>query len=81
MNAFLIDGKWITDKNVQLAVALIMNFPTELPLVSGIFLYLVKTNCLVLLNEPLQYQEVFNVCSKLKSGVSGVLIDYEHIRF
>ena len=33
------------------------------------------------LNEPLQYQEVCNVCSKLKSGVSGVLIDYEHIRF
>ena len=27
------------------------------------------------LNESLQYQEVFNVC-----GVSGVLIDYEHIR-
>ena len=33
------------------------------------------------LNEPLQYQEVFNVCSKLKAGVSGVLINYEHIRF
>ena len=33
------------------------------------------------LNEPLQYQEVFNVCSKLKSVVSLVLIDYEHIRF
>ena len=26
------------------------------------------------LSDPLQYQEVFNVCSKLKSGVSGVLI-------
>ena len=33
------------------------------------------------LNKPIQYQEVFNVCSKLKSGVSGVLIDYEHICF
>ena len=33
------------------------------------------------LNEPIQYQEVFNVCSKLQSGVSGVLIDYEYIRF
>ena len=33
------------------------------------------------LNEPLQYQEVFNACSKLKPGVSGVLIGYEHIRF
>ena len=28
-----------------------------------------------------QYKEVFNVSSQLKSGVSGVLIDYEHIRF
>ena len=34
-----------------------------------------------ILNEPPQYQEAFNVCSKLKSGVSGVLIDYEHIHF
>ena len=33
------------------------------------------------LNNPLQYQEVFNVCSKLKSGVSGVLIYYQHVRF
>ena len=33
------------------------------------------------MNEPLQYKEVFNACSKLKPGVSGVLIDYEHIRF
>ena len=38
-------------------------------------------NELKTLNEPLQYQEVFNVCSKLKLGVSGVLIDYERIRF
>ena len=27
------------------------------------------------------YWEVFNVCSKLKSGVCGVLSDNEHIRF
>ena len=33
------------------------------------------------LNESLQYQEVFNVCSKLKPGVAGVLVDYEHIHF
>ena len=31
------------------------------------------------LNEPLQYQEVFNVCSNLKSGVSGVLIYYDFL--
>ena len=28
------------------------------------------------LNEPLTYQEEANVCSKVKSGVSGVLIDF-----
>ena len=33
------------------------------------------------LNEPLQYDEVECVCSQLKPGVTGVLIDYEHIRF
>ena len=33
------------------------------------------------LNEPLVYEEVARVCSRLKLGVSGVLIDYEHIRF
>ena len=31
--------------------------------------------------EPLQYEEVAAICSKLKPGVSGVMIDYEHIRF
>ena len=32
-------------------------------------------------NEPLVYEEVARVCSRLKLGASGVLIDYEHIRF
>ena len=31
------------------------------------------------LNEPLVYEEVARVCSRLKVGVSGVLIDYEDI--
>ena len=31
--------------------------------------------------EPLQYDEVECVCSQLKHGVTGVSIDYEHIRF
>ena len=34
-----------------------------------------------MLNEPLVYEEVARVCSRLMPGVSGVLIDYEHIRF
>ena len=32
------------------------------------------------LNDPLTYEEVANVCSKLKPGDSGVLIDNEHVR-
>ena len=31
--------------------------------------------------EPLEYDEVACVCSKLKLGVTGLCIDYEHIRF
>ena len=29
----------------------------------------------------MNYEDVVNVCSKLKPGVSGVLLDYEHIRY
>ena len=31
--------------------------------------------------EPLRYEEVESVCASLKAGISGVEIDYEHIRF
>ena len=31
--------------------------------------------------EPLRYEDVAFVCSRLKSGISGVQIDYEHFRF
>ena len=34
-----------------------------------------------MLNEPSTCEEIVKVCSKLISGVSGVVIDYEHIRF
>ena len=33
------------------------------------------------LSGPLQHEEVVRVCSQLKPGVCGVLIDYEHVRF
>ena len=33
------------------------------------------------LSGPLQYEEVARVCSQLKPGVCGVLIDYEHVKF
>ena len=32
------------------------------------------------LSGPLQYEEVARVCSQLKRGVCGVLIDYEHVK-
>ena len=31
--------------------------------------------------EPFVYEEVESVCTSLKAGISGVEIDYEHIRF
>ena len=34
-----------------------------------------------ILCEPWEYEEVARVCSTLKLGVSGVEIDYEHIRY
>ena len=33
------------------------------------------------LSESPKYEEVEDVCSKLKMGISGVDVDYEHIRF
>ena len=95
-NAFLIDGKWITDKN-DIRDMWANHFKDfGKPSVSPYFDYEFSDRVATrarnifascqnelpgILNEPLQYQEVFNVCSKLKSGVSGVPIYYEHIRF
>ena len=96
MNAYLIDGKSITDKNDIRDMWANHSEDLGKPSVSPCFDYEfsdrvasrvrnIFASCQNelpgTLNEPLQYQEVFNVCLKLKSGVSGVLIDYEHIRF
>ena len=48
--------------------------------VQGIFINCTEDSTGVL-NEPLQYEEVAKVCSRLKRGTSGVLIDYEHVLF
>ena len=96
MNACLLDGKWITDKNdirdmwanhfedlgkPSVSLCFDHEFSDRVASrVKNIFASC-QNELPGTLNEPLQYQEVFNVCSKLKSGVSGVLIDYEHIRF
>ena len=91
MNAFLIDGKWITDKNDILDMWANhfedLGKPLVSPRLDHEFSDRVATRVRDIfascqnglpgtLNEPLQYQEVFNVCSKLKSGVSGLPIDY-----
>ena len=96
MSSFLVDGKFITDKkqiremwaghfeelctpyeNIQFD----SDFPTRVTAnVQEIF-----TSCTDdpsgLLNGPLQYEEVARVCSQLKPGLCGVLIDYEHVKF
>ena len=96
MNAFLIDGKWIIDKNDIRDMWANHFEDLGKPSVSPCFDHEFSDRVAIrvrnvfascqnelpgTLNDPLQYQEVFYICSKLMSGVSGVLIDYEHIRF
>ena len=38
-------------------------------------------DCTGALSQPLEYKEVAHICTNLKAGVSGVSIDYKHIRF
>ena len=89
MNAFLIDGKWITDKNdirdmwanhfedlgkVSVSPCFDHEFSDRVAThVRNIFAPC-QNELPGTLNEPLQYQQVFNVCSKLKSGVSDIII-------
>ena len=96
MSSFLVDGKFITDKkqiretwaghfeelgapseNIQFDSDFLTRVTAN---VQGIF-----TSCTVdpsgALSGPLQYEDVARVCSQLKSGVCGVLIDYGHVRF
>ena len=96
MSAFLIDGKMITDKN-DIREMWAEHFeklgtPSTNTNFDSVFFDRVSasvqefmTSCkndpFGDLNDPLRYKEVANVCSKLKPGVSGVVIDYEHVRF
>ena len=96
MNAFLTDGKLTTDKNDICDMWAnhfeVLGKPSISPSFDHDFFDRVATRARNIfascqnelpgtLNEPLQYQEVFNIWSKLKPGVSGILIDHEHIRF
>ena len=96
MSAFLIDGKMITDKN-DIREMWAEHFeklgtPSTNTNFDSVFLDRVSasvqefmTSCkndpFGDLNDPLRYEEVANVCSKLKPRVSGVVIYYEHVRF
>ena len=96
MSSFLVDGKLITDKK-QIREMWADHFkelgtPSENTQLDSDFLTRVTTNVQEIftsctddpsgvLSGPLQYEEVARVCSQLKPGVCGVLIDYEHVRF
>ena len=95
-SSFLVDGKFITDRK-QIREMWAGHFeelgtPSENIQFDSDFLTRVTANVqeiftsctddpLGVLSGPLQYEEVARVCSQLKPGVSGVLIDYEHVKF
>ena len=96
MSTFLIDGKMITDKNdirkmwaehfEKLGTpSTSTNFDSVLldRISASVqeFVTSCKNDPFGDLSDPLRYEEVVNVCSKLKPGVSVVVIDYEHVHF
>ena len=96
MSAFLVGGKLITDKNsIRNMWADHFEFlgkPSSDANLDSNFLVRVANTFQELfvsftddpsgtLSESLKYEEVEDVCSKLKMGISGVDVDYEHIRF
>ena len=80
MSAFLVNGSLITDinqiRNMWADHFEALGTPSESATYDNGFAYPGG-----ILNEPLTYDEIANVCSKLKPGVCGVLLDYEHIRY
>ena len=96
MSAFLVNGSLITDinqiRNMWTDHFEALGTPSESATCDNGFAAQVSAHvketfeaCLDdpggILNEPLTYDEIANVCSKLKPGVCGVLLDYEHIRY
>ena len=96
MGAFLINGSLVTDKTAIRNIwadhfealgtpSANLNFDNDFAVRVSTHVKEILEHCLHnsmgILNEPLSSKEVANVCSKLKPGVSGVLLDYEHIRY
>ena len=91
MSAFLVNGDLLTDKKAIRAMW-VLGTPSEIATFDkGFFTKVTDSVREVfstfvndpngILCEPLEYEEVARVCSTLKLGVSGVEIDYEHIRY
>ena len=96
MSAFLVNGELITDKNKIRNMWAdhfeALGTPSSNTNYDNNFFDKVTTSvkeifesCIRdsfgVLSEPLTYKEVVKVCSNLKFGVSGVYVDYEHIRY
>ena len=96
MSAFLVNGSLITDineiRNMWADHFEALGTPSVSATYENGFVVLVSAHVKEtvearlddpggILNEPLTYDEIANVCSKLKPGVCGVLLDYEHIRY
>ena len=95
-SAFLVNGRLITNENdIRDMLAdhfetlgtptFNLNFDNEFADLISTHVQIIFQNCTsastVTLSEPLTYEEVASVCSNPKPGVSGVLLDYEHIRY
>ena len=96
MSAFIVNGKLITDKygildmwadhfeelgTPDLYTDYYNNFAARVSAFVANFYKTCLDHPVGVLSEPLSYEEVAKVCSSLKSGISGVTLDYEHIRF
>ena len=96
MSAFLVNGRLITNENDKgdmwadhfeaLGTPTInLNFNNEFADLISTHVQTISQNCTSdstgALSGPLTYEKVASVCSNLKSGISGVLLDYEHVRY
>ena len=96
MSAFFVNGSLVTDKTAIRNMwadhfealgtpSANLNFDNDFAVRVSTRVKEILEHCLHnpmgILSEPLSYKEVANVCSKLKPGVSDVLLDCEHIRY
>ena len=96
MSAFLVNGKLISEKydirdmwadhfeelgTPDLHTDYDNNFAAHISALLANFCKTCLDHPVGFFSEPLSYEEVAKVCSSLKSGISGVTLDYEHIHF